>query len=390
MSGNLETTSDKSSRGGVILGLIQFVVIAAFIVASVLISMALNSKKPPAKKADMQERVLIVRTQDVQPAMHAIRFQATGVTRTRTDVQVVPQISGKVVAVNERFFEGGAFEAGEVLFEVEPVDFRLEVDRLRAQVSQAQTSFDLEKAEADAALAEWRMFNADKPAPSLVARKPQMNEARANLRAAQAQLETARLDLNRTKVSMPFDGRVLSGGVERGQFVQAGQSYGLVFDPAELEVAVSLDARQLEWLQASQDSNITVTLEHDGQVHNLAGVLRRAASALDATTRFAQVSVGFDGDVPVAIIPGIFADVAISGPHMDDVTEIRADAVQSGGIVWVVAADNTLRAITPEIVQTRDHTVLVRGISGAAKIVVGKLSGATNGAKVRIEGSSQN
>jgi len=373
----------ENNKNAFIIGLIQLVVIVGFIAASVLISLALGNKKNTPPQTETQERTLIVRTQDVRPTTHQITFSTTGTTAARSEVQVTPQISGKVIAVSENFFTGADFKKGETLFEVEPEDFKLETRRLQSQVAQSQTTLNLEQAQADAALAEWKMFNPDRPAPALVAREPQLAEAKANLRAAQAQLKNARLDLNRTKVTMPFDGKVLSATLERGQFVQSGQSYGSVFDPAELEIQASLNAQELEWLQ-SGSGEIAITITHNNETQTYEGYLKRSAASLDAQTRFASITIGFK-EPPESLIPGIFTTLNIAGPALNNTTEIRADALQNGGIVWAIQPDNTLTALTPMVIQTRENTALVSGITTPTKIVLGKLNGATKGTKVRLE-----
>ena len=77
-------------------------------------------------------------------------------------------------------------------------------------MAQAQTAYNLQQAEADAALQDWKQLRGDQEVPDLVARKPQMAEALANLNAAKASLATARLNLDRATFELPFDGRVVS------------------------------------------------------------------------------------------------------------------------------------------------------------------------------------
>src|SRR5690606_3237290 len=110
---------------------------------------------------------------------------------------IVPEVSGRVVFVHAAFFEGGQFAAGEVLFKIDPRDFELEVARREAEVARAQTVLELAEAESSAALGEWKQIHGKRPAPDLVARKPQMAEAAATLKSARAQLEEAKLRLER-------------------------------------------------------------------------------------------------------------------------------------------------------------------------------------------------
>ncbi|MGH1397649.1 MAG: efflux RND transporter periplasmic adaptor subunit [Alphaproteobacteria bacterium] len=386
---DIPPSQTPTSKSNIIIGIIQLGIVIAFIVASILISTALGNKKIQNGQQNVTtERALIVNTANVFPRSHRITFTANGTVKARGEAQVTPQINGKVIKISDNFFAGGTFEKGETLFEIEPIDFRLQIDTLKAQVAQAQTVLNQEEAQRSAALAEWKMFNPNKPPSALVAREPQIAEARAGLRAAKAQLQTARLDLARTKVSMPFAGKTLSSTLEIGQFVTAGQSYGSVFDPSALEVQTTLNDQQRAWLQSDDTGAITITTGQGENAKTYNGILKRDAANLDTQTRFASVTIGFE-ETPTNILPGTFVNINITGPAQNGLTEIPANAVQNGGVVWEVLADNTLNALTPQIVVTREKTVLVKGITAPKTIVTGKLNGATTGTKVRFDSEAK-
>ena len=175
-------------------GLIQFILVIVFIAGSFAISFSLQSQKSSAGKNIGKERVVFVSAEVIQPEPYRISFDVTGNVEARADIGIVPQVQGRIIEMNENFFSGGLFKAGETLFRIEPRDFELEVQRLEAEVARARTTFNIEQAESKAALEEWRLINGSKKAPSLVARKPQKDEAWANLKAAKAQLENAKLE----------------------------------------------------------------------------------------------------------------------------------------------------------------------------------------------------
>lgn len=366
-------------------GLVQFIIVVLVIIASFAISNLLGSKRPPVARSSGADRALFVETKKVTPGPYRIAFETTGTVEARAEIGIVPQVSGRVVAVNDQFFEGGMFEAEEVLFRIDPRDFELEVERLEAEVARAETSLDLETAEAEAALSEWRQINGSKAAPSLVARKPQMAEARVNLKAAKAQLENARLDLERASFALPFSGRVLSSELARGQYVTAGQSYGTVFDMETLEVRASLEDKQLEWLLGAEAPDITITATYLGETRAYQTFLKRGASSLDSQTRFATVSFGFENTVR-DVLPGVFVKIHIQGSNLDDVSILPAGAMQKEGVVWVVKADSTLSVLKPDIVYADDDHIAARGIHQTVNVVTSRLSGATEGVSVTQQG----
>ena len=372
-------TSSKDKR----TGLIQLVAIIIFIILSFMASASLKIEEKLDAESTAGEQRINVTIETIKPSNHAIQFQATGIVSSRTNINIVPQVSGKVVSVNENFYEGGQFKSGDTLFQIDPIDFELTVQQLEAEVSKAQTNLNLAQAESDAAKKEWEQMRGKRPVPDLVAKIPQLNEAQANLAAAQAQLKNARLDLERTIVSMPFDGVVLSGDLSVGQFINAGQNYGTVYDEKNIEIKSSLNEQQLHWLQGSDTQDIK--LSHTSLHGTIAttGFLKRSAPNLDQDTRFAPVAFGIH-DSAQSLMPGQFVTIDINGPSYSDIAVIPLSAYQKDGQVYLVDDNDKLQSFTPDILYSIDDIVMIQNLKNITKIVTSKLSGAINGTSVKI------
>ena len=368
-------------------GLLQLAIVLAFIIGSITLSKLLESGYDPPGQNGADDRILIVETTQVSPENYRISFETTGLVQARNEISVVPEVSGRVIAVHDTFFAGGKFYAGDVLFEIEPRDFQLNVKRLDADVARARTALEIEIAESKAALSEWQQLNGDNPVPDLVARKPHMAEARANLQSAEAQLGNVQLDLERTRFVLPFSGRVLTSEIAVGQYVMAGQRYGTVFNIASLEVRASLVDRQLDWLLNTTDPTINIIATYLGKKRHYEGLLKRAASSLDTGTRFATVHFAFRDKVE-QLLPGVFAEINIQGPELDGITLLPSSALQSQNIVWQVTSENTLLRREPEIIYQDNDYIAVSGLNESVVVVTSRLSGATNGMRVGTVGDS--
>jgi len=374
--------NEEEKRSDKVKGFIQLALVIAFIAVSFLASAALETERAVPTENETADRVLFVETQNIAPGPYQISFKTTGLVEARAQINVVPQVSGRVISVNEQFFEGGQFEADEILFEIEPLDFELELERLEGAVAQARTAYNIAEAETEAATREWKMLNPDKPVPYLVARRPQKDEAWANLKAAKAQLKNAELDLERTKYSLPHPGRVISSSLEVGQFVTAGQSYGEVFNVEALEVRSTLEDQQLQWLFASQNPQIEIISTQQGQTRSYDGYIKRGVASLDPQTRFAPVSFGVDEE-DTALLPGMFVDVKAQGPQLVGITVVPSSALQKEGIIWTMNEDNELHSFEPDVVYADNDIVAIQNLDTEANIVTSRVSGATNGMKAR-------
>lgn len=370
-----------------VLGIIQLILVIAVVLVSVGLTQRLKAKKEPAKQKPTATRGIFVTTKEVAPGSYRVHFETTGTIQARSRVGVVPQVSGRVEQVLDSFYAGGHFEAGQTLFRIDPRDYTFQVELREADVARAGTALQLEQAEAEAALAEWRQLNGDKTPPDLVARVPQLAQAHADLKAAKAQLDSARLNLERTTFSLPFKGRVISSDLALGQYVAPGQPYAQVFDVASLEVEASLTQEQLRHLLRSETPEVDIEAEYLGETFHFVGYLIRGAASLDAQTRFATVRFGFR-ELPGEVVPGVFVTVKVAGERMEGVTEIPASAIQKDGSVWRVTDEQTLSRIKPEILDVGKDTMVVRGIDVPTVIVTSRVSGATEGTKAILNSAA--
>jgi RND family efflux transporter MFP subunit len=143
----------------------------------------------------------------------------TGRLEAVQSVGVRPRVSGLIANVS--FGEGSLVEQGQVLFQLDDRPFVAQVERLRAELTQAVAARDRAASEmrrADRLAAENAMSLEERERRSGTA-----TEAIAHVEAAAAALRAAELDLEFSKVVSPIDGRVGRALVTRGNLVSGGQ-----------------------------------------------------------------------------------------------------------------------------------------------------------------------
>ena len=185
--------------------LIQLSLVIIILLVAMGLAKKLSSlRKPPEKKAKYVSAPLL-HAMEISKQTMTMNVQGNGTVAARMQVQVVPQVSGKVIQCHDQLVNGGFFKANEPLVVVEKTDYELAVQSASAQVAQAQVKLEQEKAEADVSRQEWdRLHPNEEPTSALVLRGPQIQNAQAQLKAAQAQLAKAQLDLDRTSIKMPL------------------------------------------------------------------------------------------------------------------------------------------------------------------------------------------
>ena len=168
--------------------------------------------------------------------------------RPSAEIDLAPQVGGRVVWVDPGFRSGRRIAAGQIVFRIDEADYLYRVREAEAALAAPRVA--LLEAEEAAAIArdEYARFSAERPdaAPGtpnpLAVRQPQLEAARAALQREEAKLAQANLALSRTRVESPFDGTVRDEWVDSGQIVAADQPVGKLFSTDAVEVVVPLSA----------------------------------------------------------------------------------------------------------------------------------------------------
>ena len=149
-----------------------------------------------------------VRVRSVSPRSLRVNVHTQGTVHPRMQSDVSAEVSGRIIEVSDAFVRGGFFEEGDLLLKIDSRDYQLALAQSRLEVQSAMRRLEEERADARVARAEWDELGQGEPSP-LTLRIPQLEEVEAALAAAQAALERAERDLERTSVFAPYSGRML-------------------------------------------------------------------------------------------------------------------------------------------------------------------------------------
>lgn len=351
----------------------------------VLAGVALIYAQAPTEEEVLDRRglQLAARTDDkplvrvIRPSMgaHRVQVSGTGSIVVRNGVDLVPQVTGRVIWVDAAFQRGGAFAVGQRLLQIDPSDFELALAQAEADMQAAEANLQLTQANSEAAIANYALLNPDEPVPPLVAKAPQLDQARAQIAAAQARLDIARLDLSRTDFVLPFAGRVVESRAEVGQLLNGGQVFGQVFALDAIEAVVPVSLVQLDLLRPAIGRKAKVRVANV----DYAAEVVRVSPNLDERTRFAQLFLRLQDGAQV--LPGAFVDALIEGPMLDDSVLIPEAAEQLNERVWTVSG-GTLRAVAPRFVNRNANGIVTEAFDVAEGVVLGTVPGATEGLAV--------
>ena len=363
-----------------------------------VVQMMAAAKPAPEKKEEEQRLVSLLYSEAREESVH-LAVATQGEVRPHTEIDLTPQVEGRIVAISDSFAEGAGFEPGETLIQLDDADYRLALARAEAGVAQAEVLLLQAKAAANIKRQQWKSINPNKEPTPLQVNQPQVAEAEAKLRSAKAELADAKLNLARTQIKLPFRGRVISREVGVGQFVTASTPLGRVFATDRVEVRLPLTDSQLLELDlpmgfVATDKNpgpqVTLSAQIGPEQRQWQGRIVRTQAAVDQQTRliYAVVEVqdpygtGASDGVPLAV--GLFVSAQAEGVQARQALVLPREALRNADKVYVIDQDDRLDIRTVEVLSTSENRVVVAsGIAEGERVVISTIANAVDGMQVQ-------
>ncbi len=304
-------------------------------------------------------------------------------------VDIRARVGGFITSVN--FKPGSEVKKGDVLFVIDQRPFQAEMNRAEAAAASARAKADLAKLELaraerllqDKAIAQ-REF--DEKASS-------MKELEASSRAAQASLETARLNFAYTRVESPISGRVSKAEVTTGNLIDGSSILTSVV--SNHQIYASFDGDEATYLRVGRASQkgtpVTVKIglaNEAGFPHE--GKLEFVDNRLDASTGSVRMRATF-ANADNLLVPGLFARVQLGGgestkTHATLISERAVGTDQNRKFVYVVGADSKAEYRPVTLGPIVDGLRVVRdGVKPGEKIIVNGLQRVHPGSPVTAE-----
>ncbi len=406
------------------------VLVAAFLAAGFLISM----RQPPAQTMP-PEPSLAVDLVRMVPEDVPMLIVGHGEAMPIEIAPITPQVSGNVARIHERLFVGEVIAAGETLIEIDPRDYEARLAQAQAQVTQARSSLArlrtqyasdrerlvtlernsvlarneferlkglFEKEEVGALSNVERAeltYNQARDALDLMTQNvslypARISEAEQGLASAEAALQLAELNVERTVIKAPFDARIQEKRVEQGQYVSPGAPVLILANDSILEISVPLDSRDVRaGLRFSETETVATDSSWFGAVEPVAcrifwteapdsqywtGRLDRVI-AFDQTTRTITVAVRITGEEARAgvsklpLVAGMFCSVEIPGTVMKQVYRLPRWAVTFENQVYV-SEEGRLLSRDVEVLRTQNDQAFIKsGLNPGELVIITRL-----------------
>lgn len=359
--------------------------------------MTLMATAPKPEKNTEEPLPIAVEIAAARSETTTLRVATQGQVKSKNEADVAAQVAGQLISVSTALEPGAYFKKGDVLAEIDPAQYRLAVDRSRGQVARAKEALARARSEASLAEEDWKDLGLSGDPSDLTLQKPQVSAALADLRTAESAVGESQLNLDRTKIRAPFDGRVMTRKANVGDFISPGTPLASIFAVDVAQVRIPLTDADLAVLGLApgysagdgQDAPVAkLSAVVGGEPREWTGRLSLVDASVDPSTRLVyglvEVVDPFGSAYAAPLAPGLFVEVRINSGASQQLVSIPRGALKKNQYVYVVGKDGAIKAreVTPVMA---DATTLYfrNGIAAGEKVVASFLPSPRDGLKVR-------
>ncbi len=338
------------------------------------------------RQAMMQPKEVEVDTPHIEAVN--VSAEATGRVEAKYSVDVIARVPGFLM--KKYFTEGQFVKKGQVLFQIDPREYQLEVNNSRATVNQYSALYKNAQQELNRAnaLVKEDLISRSDVDSSLAA----ANQNKALLDAARQQLELARVNLGYTTIKSPIDGRIGKVNITEGNYVTA-TSGSLVNISSTNPVYVSFSLKGDDFVKLLKASNQYKDVEvrvqfNGGSWYDKIGVVNFVDNKIDKDSGSVSMRATFDNS-KMWLVPGDYMKVSLKAPKLVKYMTVpqactKGDAM-SGYYVWVVEDGKAVKKNIKVSDDINNNWIVTSGLTLSDKVVVNGIQNiAAEGQKLKI------
>ncbi len=364
------------------------------------ISYGLIASPPQSARLTPKEFVPTVEVLVLEQASFAVTIQAQGIVKAaHKEITLTSQVTGQVIAVHPDFVPGRMITAGENIAQIDPQDYRLALKEAEAKLSSALASMSLEQAQQEIARKE---FVSITPASmvgnnrkALALRQPQLQQIKAEVTIAQIEYHRAKIKLERTALTLPYDVVVLETTSTIGEVVSEGMPMASLIRADKIWLELKVQQKYLARLKVKSDrqagSNVTFLFnatEYHGEVigirANVSSSTRMGGVIVDVRNH--NMSNLSSSSSPTARLTiGSHIEATLQAGVIKNALKVPRKAFTINNQVYVVDRENKLQLRNTTIQwQLPESFIIQPDLQLEDRLIVSRIAGILSGSIVDV------
>ncbi|MGE0474811.1 MAG: efflux RND transporter periplasmic adaptor subunit, partial [Nitrospirales bacterium] len=366
------------------------------------IAFSIINTAPQPERHPKPRQPRLVDTVEINLTKQMLTIEAWGQVRPVHQITLRSQVNGKIIAVNSELVPGGRFTAQETILRLEPTDYALAVRQRQTDLEKARVALALEQGNQTVAKQEFELLGETigEQEKALVLRLPQLSAMKADVDAATAALQSAKLALARTVIKAPFDATVLLHHVDLGTYVTTTSDLVTLAGTDEYWVELAVPIAQLRWItipRTPDETGSAVKLFQEtvwGKGKFRTGRVVRLLTDLEPDGRMARILVAIQDPLNLQephttheprVLLGSYLRAEIQGKELDGLAKLDRRWIHDKDTLWLMNKDNALEIRSVTIAYRGQHEVFItEGLETGDRLVVTDISAPTDGMPLRL------
>lgn len=344
----------------------------------------------------------LVETETIQSDTYPVRIEAMGTVEPARKTVLEPRVSGTITNISDTFIPGGIVKEGQSLIQIDRSDYQLTLKRRKSDLKQAEADLEIEQGNQAVAQYEYEEIGGQVEGEdkSLILREPQLKRVKSQVESARAAVREAELNLQRTRISVPYNAQILDRQVNLGSNVAPGNPLATVVGTDRYWIEVSVPVSRLRWISIPDrpgeiGSHVWIYNEDAwGPDEYRVGFVRQLLGRLEDDSRMAQLLVVVPDPLLInapdktgpRLMLGSYVTAIFRGRELPGSVRLDRSLLRENDKVWILNNQGKLDIRSVKLVEgSEQHVYVTSGLESGEQVIKTNLGSPVDGMKLRTE-----